>query len=248
MTRVVMLRSMQSQTTSYPSIAPDASAPSVAPPPAAPKVSVYAASDRGFMAQTQRLRQALLAPVLQLMMRLGVRATHVTALSLVCGLVGAAVLASSPTVALVLLALHVGLDGLDGPLARARGEAGSAGALSDTLADQLVVSAVGIAAIDAGLAGLLDGTAYVLTYSAVVGLALARSALAVPYAWLVRPRFFVYAWLAVELFWWPGTLRWLHLGFAALLAIKAFTGFVQLRHALLQREQPSADPARPPPA
>jgi phosphatidylglycerophosphate synthase len=205
--------------------------------PPAPKVSVYAASDDGFMAKSQRLRQVLLDPALRALARAGVKANHVTGLSLMLGLIGAGVLSTQPALALVLIGLHVLLDGLDGPIARARGEAGSSGALTDTLADQLVVSAVGIAAIDAGHAGLFDGAAYLLTYNTVVGLALARSALAVPYRWLVRPRFVIYAWLAVELFLLPGTLPLLHWGFAALLAIKVFTGFVQLRHALKVRER-----------
>ncbi len=200
------------------------------------KVSVYAASDRGLMASSQRVRQVLLEPLLKALAGAGLRANHVTALSLMLGLIGAGVLATQPLIALVLIALHVALDGLDGPIARARGEDGSSGALTDTLADQLVVSAVGIAAIDAGYAGLFDGAAYLLTYNTVVGLALARSALAVPYRWLVRPRFVVYAWLGVACFLLPGTLPIVHWIFAALLAFKVFTGFVQLRHALKVRD------------
>lgn len=108
--------------------------------PAPPSVSVYAASDRGFMAASQRAREALLDPVLKLLAGAGLRASHITAASLLLGLIGAGVLAT------------------------------------------------------------------------------------------------VYAWLAVELFVLPGTLPLLHWGFALLLAVKVFTGFVQLRHALKARD------------
>lgn len=59
-----------------------------------------------------------------------------------------------------------------------------------------------------------------------------RNALEVPYSWLVRPRFIVYAWVLVEWAWWPGSLEWVMGGFAALLGIKVWTGFRRIRQRL----------------
>lgn len=49
---------------------------------------------------------------------------------------------------------------------------------------------------------------YVVTYTVVMLFAIARNALSIRYSWLVRPRFFVYAWLVVETYFLPGTINY----------------------------------------
>jgi hypothetical protein len=59
-----------------------------------------------------------------------------------------------------------------------------------------------------------------------------RNALGKPYSWLVRPRFWVYSWIAVDLFLLPGWLDVVFGGFAVLLGVKMASGFVAIRRAL----------------
>ena len=59
-----------------------------------------------------------------------------------------------------------------------------------------------------------------------------RNALAVPYSWLLRPRFVVYGWLIVEWAWWPGSLQYVMAGCVAVLSLKTLTGFFRIRRSL----------------
>jgi hypothetical protein len=59
-----------------------------------------------------------------------------------------------------------------------------------------------------------------------------RNAMSIPFSWLVRPRFFVYGWIILELTIWPGTLEYLVWGFTATLVFKTLTGFNTIRKSL----------------
>jgi hypothetical protein len=61
---------------------------------------------------------------------------------------------------------------------------------------------------------------------------MARNAMAIPYSWLVRPRFFVFACIPVEAHLLPGSLNVLLWVVSALLAWKTLTGFVNIRRKL----------------
>ncbi len=66
----------------------------------------------------------------------------------------------------------------------------------------------------------------------VVAFAMIRNSMAIPYSWLVRPRFIVYAWLLVETYWLPGTIEYVLWTFGALLGWKMLTGFRRIRRVL----------------
>jgi phosphatidylglycerophosphate synthase len=142
----------------------------------------------------------------------------------------------------VALLLHAVLDGLDGPLARHQQTASRRGSFTDTLADQIVVTASTLALMASTqpavgntappLLGVWTGGSYIFLYAMVVAFAMVRTALGVPYTWLIRPRFWVYAWLLVDQFLLPGWLEFVVAAFTAVLAIKLVTGFVALRRLL----------------
>lgn len=197
------------------------------------KITCYSDGEGRFMNWSQDLRGRFLEPALRPLAHLGLRANHVTLLSLVAGIAFCpALLMGYPLTALVLLAAHVILDGLDGPLARHRKEAGSRGSFTDTMADQTVVTLSTLALIHGGWVNAWAGGLYVFLYAIVVGFALVRNAMAAPYSWLFRPRFLVYGWIGVELFLWPGTLDTVLWISVALLAIKTATGFCTIRRRL----------------
>ncbi len=193
---------------------------------------VYSSGERAWMERGQRWRGRAFAPLVARLTHVGVRPGHVTATSLIVGLFAAAMLLVSPGVALALLALHAFLDGLDGPLARATGVASNQGSFADSTADQVVVAAVGVAAIHTGLAAAWVGLLYVFFYTLVVFFAMWRSAMRAPYSWVLRPRFFIYAWLGVEVYIWPGTLNVVLAASVVLLAWKAWTGFRRIEGLL----------------
>jgi phosphatidylglycerophosphate synthase len=126
------------------------------------------------------------------------------------------------------------LDGLDGPLARHLQIASRRGSFTDTLADQIVVTASALAVMAAPSPGLnvWAGGLYVFLYAMVVAFAMVRNALGVPYSWLIRPRFWIYGWLAVDSFLIPGWLDVVVGLFATILAVKMTSGFIAIRRML----------------
>lgn len=192
----------------------------------------YSGGERAWMLRTQRARAIVLAPLLRALTRARIGPDAVTLASLALGLAFAPLYFVSLPAALAALALHVVLDGVDGPLARHLGRASRRGSFTDTTVDQVVVTVSTAALVHAGHVGAAAGTLYVFVYAAVVAFAMVRNALDVPYSWLVRPRFVVYAWIAVERYAWAGSLGpvvWLC---TTLLALKLVSGFVRLRRRL----------------
>ena len=108
------------------------------------------------------------------------------------------------------------------------------GSFTDTLADQIVVtvSTLTLMATPIPAVSVWIGGAYLFLYAAVVGFAMVRNAWAVPYSWLVRPRFWVYGWIAVDLFLLPGWMNVVLAVFAVLLGVKMASGFVAIRRSL----------------
>jgi phosphatidylglycerophosphate synthase len=203
------------------------------PTAGAAAVNCYSGGEGGFMKWSQDLRGRLLDPLIRRMAGAGLRANHITLLSLLAGLAFCpAILWGHPFAAFALLLLHVLLDGLDGPLARFSGSASNRGSFTDTMADQLVVTATAITVIHSGHASLWPGGLYLFFYTVVVAFAFVRNAMSAPYSWLFRPRFLVFSWYAVELFWLPGTLDWVLWASAGVLALKSLTGFIQIRRRM----------------
>jgi phosphatidylglycerophosphate synthase len=205
-----------------------------------PTADCYSAGERRAMVWTQELRARLLRPLLMWAERLGIRPDAVTLASLACGLAFCPLYLWPGTpwwsrpAALAALLAHVILDGLDGPLARHLGVASRRGSFTDTLADQIVVTATTIALMAApqpAVSGWV-GALYLFAYAMVVAFAMVRNALGVPYSWLIRPRLWVYGWIAVDLYLLPGRMDLILLGFTCVLLIKMASGFVAIRRML----------------
>lgn len=185
------------------------------------------------MRKSQEFRGTLLRPLLALLARCGVTPNHLTLLSLLTGLAFCPLfLWGFKLTAFVALLAHVVLDGLDGPLARSTGRSSNQGSFADTASDQVVVTLTTVTMIHAGYAGLWPGVLYLFFYSIVVIFAMVRNALAIPYSWLVRPRFFVYLCIPVSVYWWRASLEILLWVFALLLGLKTLTGFVKIRRQM----------------
>ncbi|QDU49369.1 CDP-alcohol phosphatidyltransferase family protein [Gimesia panareensis] len=199
-------------------------------------VSVYASGEQSMMDASQQRRHQLLLPVLKLFVRCGITPNLLTGLSLICGIgfcfTFGQTWEGARLVSFGLLLLHVLLDGIDGPLARFQGTAGNRGSFTDTTSDQLVVAFTTITLIHYQTVNVVSGGLYLLFYTVVVVFAMIRSSLAIPYSWLVRPRFFVYAWIPIDVYFLPGTLNYLLWLCVLPLAWKSITGFYKIQKQL----------------
>jgi phosphatidylglycerophosphate synthase len=126
---------------------------------------------------------------------------------------------------------YVLLDGLDGPLARHKRVESARGSFTDTAADQIVVVATTITLMFSSTLSVPAGGVYIFLYTVVVALAMVRNALNIPYSWLFRPRFLVYAWLLIETSR-PGSLEYVIWACNLLLASKMISGCVRIRARL----------------
>ncbi len=194
----------------------------------------------------QRLRAIGLQPLLKLLTRCGVSPDMITIASGVCGAAFFPLwLLDQAVAAFIGLLLHVLLDGLDGPLARYQRADSPRGSFVDTFTDQAVVTLVMLAQLirSPDSFSIALGGLYVFLYAIVVSMAMARNALAVPYSWIVRPRFFVFAAIYIEwLSGWAVVLLTLVIC-DILLAIKCYSGFLALRARMPgPQSQPDSEP------
>lgn len=196
------------------------------------RADCYAAGERGLMTLWQQWRGAALRPLLATLHGLHIGPDHLTILSALAGIAFCPLVFWSRPWSLVALAIHVILDGLDGPLARYGKTASRRGSFSDSMSDQLVVVASTIALMLRHDLSVLPGAIYIAAYTVVLLFSMARNFMAIPYSWLVRPRLVVYAWLAVEWYLWPGSLEPILWGCNVVLLIHVASGFVRIRNRI----------------
>lgn len=196
----------------------------------------YSAGEREAMLRNQEWRGRILGPLLKFLTRCRVTPDHITILSTLAGVAFCPLYFMDPMWALLALLAHVLLDGLDGPLARFQNRASRRGSFTDTMADQTIIFVTTLTLMSAGVVNLIPGCTYLFVYTLVVAFAMIRNALKIPYSWLVRPRFIVYAWIAVEIYWLPGSLNYVLATFDAVLSWKLLTGFYKLRNRLGELE------------
>jgi len=193
------------------------------------KADCYSAGDRKFMVFTQNLRAVMLKPLLYILTKCGATADFLTFISFLIGLTACFAYFKSRILFLVLIALHVILDGFDGPLARYQNKASKKGSFTDTMSDQIVIAATTVTLIYAKVIGIVPGITYVFVYTVVIAFSMIRNAMKIPYTWLVRPRFVIYLWFIVEFYFWKDTVDYVLWFFIALLVLKMITGFFKIR-------------------
>lgn len=192
----------------------------------------YSDGDRKMMEVSQDIRAKVLLPFLYLLKKLKVSADMLTFLSLVAGILASVSVFYSKIWFLLLLVLHVLLDGLDGPLARYTKTASGKGSFTDTMCDQIVVALTTAVLIKLKIIYPIAGGVYIFVYTVVIAFSMVRNALQIPYSWLVRPRFFIYIWFIVEFYIFPKTINYILWIFIALLLHKMITGFVKIRRKI----------------
>lgn len=199
------------------------------------KADCYSAGERRWMEYGQQLRARWLDPILRRLDRWRVTPDHITIASLGFGVLFVPLwYLQYPWLAWSALMLHVILDGVDGPLARFQKVDSQRGSFTDSFCDQVIVSVVTMAMMNdsARIVDVWGGSLFILLYVGVLAMSMVRNALQVPYSWLVRPRFFLFAAIAVELLGCTHAVAWTIWISNILLAIKTVSGFFKLRERL----------------
>lgn len=199
-----------------------------------PKGDCYSAGERAWMEYGQELRGRALAPCLRLLTKLRVDPDHLTVLSLLAGLSFAPLwYLERAWLAVIALGIHVALDGLDGPLARFQDVESPRGSFTDSFCDQLVVSTVIIMLmVGPPRLSVPAGTVFLVVYTGVLAIAMVRNSLQVPYSWLVRPRFFLFLAIPLQVMGLSHSISTVVWVSNILLGIKLATGFFKLRQRL----------------
>jgi phosphatidylglycerophosphate synthase len=195
----------------------------------------YSAGERAWMEYGQALRARFLDPLLRALTRLHINADHITLASLASGIVFVPLwMTGHPWWALAMILVHVLLDGLDGPLARYQRTNSQQGSFTDSFCDQIIVSAVTITLMSGPkpMIGIWAGSLFMVLYVGVLAMSMVRNALRVPYSWLVRPRFFLFAAIPIQLWTSLPIVYWVIWISNALLGLKALSGFQKLRQSL----------------
>ena len=192
----------------------------------------YAAQERAVMVWWQNVRETCLSGLLKRMDNKGVTPNRVTLLSFTFGLIAAICLPFNQPLALVLLFIHLLLDGLDGPLARYQNTASASGSMTDSMADQTIITFVLIALMVMNVVGKLTGGLCIFFYTLVVIFAMIRNRMKIPYSFLIRPRIVLYSWLVLEFSYLPGTMPYLVWSCNIVLIIHTIRGFFKIRESI----------------
>ncbi|MCC6158666.1 MAG: CDP-alcohol phosphatidyltransferase family protein [Deltaproteobacteria bacterium] len=213
--------------------APGARRPSLAE--SGERWSYFGWAERPYFRRMSEFRYELFGFFLRPLARRGVRPNHITAASFLTVLVGFPLFygAGRYGAAFAALAVHILLDGLDGPLAKIVGKKNTAqGALMDMSNDVTGIVIVVFTVSFFGPVPWFLGTVYAVTYLYLTIFAVAQNLLDLRYAYVVKTKYTVYVLLVV---WWltgvdlvsPVTaLATVYMG------VSAFFGFVRVTRAL----------------
>jgi len=188
-------------------------------------------------------RDRLLRPLIDTLIAWRVQPDGISALGMVCLVPFGFLVALAPptpavmTAACVLLALHVLLDGIDGPIARRMGKDGPGGALVDMMCDHCGMVVV---TLQLGLAGLVDpniGALYIITYTLMIVFTVWLNALGRSFQLIFRSKYFLYGCFGLF------ALTGLNLMTLLLLLVSAYhllpilNGYHRVRQELTRRNQ-----------
>jgi phosphatidylglycerophosphate synthase len=204
---------------------------------AAPELNYFSAGEQELQAGFRARRDRWLAPIVQPCLQTGLSADFVSGAALAM-LVPFGLALFFPlggwghVIAVASLSLHVLLDGLDGPVARAAGTAGPAGAFTDMCLDHTGYLVVTTLLASAGLMHGAAATAYVGSYTLSVVMVVLLNILNRPLNYVVRTKYVLYVLVALQQLTGTNVLTAAAGSFAAVHALFAAVGFIAVRRAL----------------
>ncbi len=173
--------------------------------PAARRGDSYSALERQFIGAFRQTLLRATRPLVSLLARLGVHPNLLSASQVVGSVAVVALVPTHPRLAFVLFLALLLIDGLDGALARATGQASAFGALVDQYCDHIrEVTVVGGMAFWGALA-IVPAVLYGLVYTGLNLTLYLANAHGAPVPWAVKsylvvyPALFLYLWFGLDL-------------------------------------------------
>lgn len=206
------------------------------------RLNYFAEGEQAGQERFRSLRDRLLAPVVRMLIACRATPDLLSLLSLSLLIPAGWLMIRDNSPASVLMAagcviLHVVIDAFDGPLARATGRDGQAGALTDMCVDHtgLLVTASLLPA-----AGLADGAwcaAYVSSYTLAIVFTIWLNMAGRPFRFVIRTKYILYALLT-----WYGLtgLNWLNPAlsvFCGIHSVFGVAGFLKVRAILRETDR-----------
>jgi phosphatidylglycerophosphate synthase len=202
------------------------------PPRFAGMQSIYSGIEGKVLYRWQQVRQATLKPVAAALNWIGVTPDMLSLATVGLGIGFLFWARINLAVAILLLAVAVLLDGLDGVLARYTRNVSARGSFTDMFCDQLVVALTVGGLVWADLLMGVLGVLFVYIYTALVTFLMLHEMLSVSSSWLIRPsRMVLYLFVVIYYFTgrnWLNDLLLAYLGAVPLLLLS----FARLRRAL----------------
>ncbi len=164
-------------------------------------MNIYSAVEQNAMRWFQCKKDALLSPVVQGLLSLGVTANMVSALSAMAAVGGlfATLATAQPWFIIVGLWAHILLDGLDGSLARAGTPSGDAGVAADLWADSIGVLCLGLYLTISDLATTAMGALFTVAYLGLNAISFALARRGAQFRFVLRPRILILGGITVDM-------------------------------------------------
>jgi phosphatidylglycerophosphate synthase len=197
----------------------------------------FSAEEQALQTEFRRWRDRWAAPLVRACRRLGITADLVSAAALAMlipfgvGLLSPATSWGAP-LAVLSLVLHVLLDGLDGPLARAAHSAGTPGAFTDMCADHTGFLIITTLLAIGGQLSAGAAAAYISSGTMSIAMIVTLNLLRRPLRWVLRTKYPFYALVSVALLGGPDWLTPAAIVFSGIHGGYAVIGFIAVRRAL----------------
>jgi len=177
-------------------------------------------------------RTKWLNPLARSIAKMGITADMVSILGFVMVFGFVYFVERNPYAAMVLLLLHVMIDGLDGPVARVTGKAGNRGALLDIMCDHTGIVAATAGLVYYGLVNGVVGLAYIYIYTIMIVFTIVRNVMRISPKIVVRTKYYIYILFAVYVFTGMNYLDGAMLLFSAIMLVSVLNDFFAIRKKL----------------
>jgi phosphatidylglycerophosphate synthase len=205
-------------------------------------LNYFAESEQAGQERFQKIRDGLFGPLVRLLIRCRVTADLISLLSLLQlvpfgYLLLTAESAQQVGIASIFVWLHVILDALDGPIARATGTAGPAGAFTDMCVDHsgMMITTCILTATE--FINPTAAVAYVSSYTVSVAFTIWLNMIGHPFKLVVRTKYLLYALVTAYGLFDVNLIGKAVVVFCAVHVLFAIVGFCKLRRIL--RESPA---------
>ncbi len=201
------------------------------------QLNYFAAREQKSQERFKHQRDRLFYPIVRPLRDWGVTPDFISLCGILCLIPFGYLVLSSPqpdtiAIASVLLALHVLLDGIDGPLSRLTETDGPAGAFVDMCCDHGGMIAIVWILSGAELINGTNGNVYVTLYTIAVVFIIWLNVLDHPFQWVFRSKYLTYLTIILYGFTGINLLDEALTAFSACNAILCVVGFGRIRHIM----------------